>query len=88
MDEVIIDGVAYVQLYYPSAPVLGDPSGIWDRFDEKERNEIKRKMIAHLVEAGCFMRKDDYEKRQSMYERDVRGEKPIVYEEDELFYGI
>jgi hypothetical protein len=75
-DEVIIDGVAYVQIGYPSTPMLGDPSSFLDQFDEKERNEIRRKAIAHLVEAGYFMRKDDYEKKNS------------IYEKDELFYEL
>jgi hypothetical protein len=33
-------------------------------------------MMAHLVEAGHFMRKDEYEKKHS------------IYKADELFYGL
>jgi hypothetical protein len=76
MDEVIIDGVFYVQIGYPSTPMLGDPSAFLNQFNEKERNEIRRKAIANLVEAGYFMRKDDYEKEHS------------IYKKDELFYGL
>jgi hypothetical protein len=76
MDEVVVDGVTYVRLYYPSTPFFGDPSGFWDQFDEKERNEIRQRMIVNLVEAGYFMRKDEYEKKYS------------IYKADELFYGL
>jgi hypothetical protein len=76
MDEVVIDGVAYVQLCYPSTLMLGDPASFLDQFDEKKRNEIRQRMIADLVEAGYFMRKDDYEKEHS------------IYKKDELFYGL
>jgi hypothetical protein len=75
MDEVTVDGVTYVRLYYP-APVAGVPSGFLDNFDEKEREEIRRKLIEELVKAGYFMRKDDYKRKQS------------VYGKDELFYGL
>jgi hypothetical protein len=76
MDEVIIDGVAYVQLYACLKRASVNHSGFLDQFDEKERNEIRRRMMAHLVEAGYFMRKDDYEKKYS------------IYKKDELFYGL
>jgi hypothetical protein len=76
MDEVVVYGVVYVRLYGSPAPAAGDPSGFWDNFDEKEREEIRRRMIKSLVEAGYFMRKDDYKKANS------------IYEKDELFYGL
>jgi hypothetical protein len=76
MDEVIIDGVAYVQLYCTSGQASGDLSGFLDQFDEKKRDEIKRRMMVHLVGAGRFMRKDDYEKKHS------------IYKKGELFYGL
>jgi hypothetical protein len=75
-NEVVVDGVAYVQCHCPHTDFSGDPSGAWDRFGEKERDEIRRRMIAHLVEAGYFMRKDEYEKKNS------------IYGKDELFYGL
>jgi hypothetical protein len=69
MDEVVIDGVAYVQLYAPLKRTFGNPLVFWNRFDEKERNEIRRRMMERLVEAGYFMRKDDYEKKHSIYKK-------------------
>jgi hypothetical protein len=76
MDEIVIDGVSYVVCYKPSGCIFGDASHIFDRFNEKEREEINRRMIGHLVEAGYFKRKEDYEKEHS------------VYKKGELFYGI
>jgi hypothetical protein len=75
-EEVIVDGVTYVRLHYPSSQVFGDPSAFLDQLDEKEREEITRRIIKHLVDAGYFMRKDDYEKKYS------------IYEKGELFYGL
>jgi hypothetical protein len=76
MDEVIIDGVAYVRLYASLKRTSVNASGFLDQYDEKERNKIRRRMMAHLVEAGYFMRKDGYEKKNS------------IYQKDELFYGL
>jgi hypothetical protein len=76
MDEVVVDGVTYVQLFYPPNTAMGDPSGFWDNFDKKKREEIRCRMIKHWVETGYFMRKENYEKEHS------------IYEKDELFYGL
>jgi hypothetical protein len=76
MNEVVVDGVVYVRIYDSAALIVGDPSGFWEHFDEKEREETRRKLIEHLVEVGHFMRKEDYEKEHS------------IYETDELFYGL
>jgi hypothetical protein len=75
MDEVVVDGVAYV-CTYPPIQIFGDPSRIWNQFNEKEREEIRRRIIADLVEGGVFVRKDDY------------GKGNIAYKKDELFYGM
>jgi hypothetical protein len=74
-DEVAVDGVTYIRLWRPPAACFGDPSGILDHFDGKECYEIRRRMMAHLVEAGYFIRKDDFEKKH-------------IYKKDELFYGL
>jgi hypothetical protein len=76
MDEVVVDGITYVRIYYPPFAVEGDPSGFWDQFDEKECEEIRRKLMEELVEAGFFMRKEDYERKHG------------IYEKGELFYGL
>ncbi|MDR3061265.1 MAG: hypothetical protein LBU57_04015 [Dysgonamonadaceae bacterium] len=73
-NEVIVDGVTYVRLFFSSTEVLGDISHFWDQFDRQKRDEIRRKMMEHLVEDGYFIRKDDFEKKQR------------IYWEDELFY--
>jgi hypothetical protein len=83
MDEVVVDGITYVRLYYPSFAAEGDPAVFWGNFDEKEREEIRRKMMEHLVEVGFFMRKEDYERKRSIYEKEHS-----IYEKDELFYGL
>jgi hypothetical protein len=76
-NEVVIDGVAYVCLrHFSRGDFLGDPSGFWNRFTEKERDDISRRMMAQLVEAGVYMRKEDCSKENS------------VYGKDELFYGM
>jgi valyl-tRNA synthetase len=76
MNEVIIDGVTYVATCKLSVCIFGDPSRLWDRFNGKKLEEIRRKMIARLVEDGYFERKEDYEKKHS------------IYGKDELFYGM
>jgi hypothetical protein len=78
MDEVVVDGVTYIRVYskYPFDHSFGDPSGFWDNFSENEREEIKRRLIAELIGAGYFERKDQYEKKNS------------IYKKDELFYGL
>jgi hypothetical protein len=76
MDKVVVNGVTYVRLYYSSTKFFGDPSGFLDHFNEKERDEIRLKMIVKLIEAGHFKRKDEYKKKNS------------IYKNDELFYGL
>jgi hypothetical protein len=77
MDEVVVDGVTYVRVHYPCPVwVAGDPSRIWDQFNKKEREEIRRRIMAVLVEVGVFVRKDGCKKGN------------IVYKKDELFYGM
>ncbi|MDR1072078.1 MAG: hypothetical protein LBL45_00160 [Treponema sp.] len=76
MNEVIIDGVAYVWRCCSPRLYSGDLCDFWDQFDEKKHNEIRRRMTAYFVEAGHFMRKEDFEKRHG------------VYEKDDLFYGL
>jgi hypothetical protein len=74
--EVTIDGVTYVQVHFPAGNFAGDPSGFWNRFTEKERDDIRRTMMANMVEAGIFMRKEDYNKEHG------------IYKKGELFYGM
>jgi hypothetical protein len=73
--EFEFDGITYISLYHSSNTYGGDPSGFWDGMGEKERHEIKRKMIEHLIGTGYLIRKSDLEKRNS------------IYGKDELFYG-
>jgi hypothetical protein len=75
-NEVVIGGVTYVQVHFPAGNFCGDPSGFWNRFTEKERDDIRWKMMADMVEAGVFVRKEDYNKEHG------------IYKKDELFYGM
>jgi hypothetical protein len=75
--EIEFDGVTYVFQYHNDYTYhSGNPSGFWDRMDEKERHEVQRRMIEHLLETGYLIRKSDLEKRNS------------IYKKDELFYGL
>ena len=75
--EVEIDGVVYVDIGIEhSNNFIGDPSSFWKLIDEKDKATVKRKLLEHLIEAGWFVRKDDYEKEHS------------IYKKDELFYGL
>jgi hypothetical protein len=74
--EFEFDGITYLSGYYGGHIYGGDPSGFWEGIEEKERHEIKRKMIKHLVEVGYLIRKSDLEKRNS------------IYKKDELFYEM
>jgi hypothetical protein len=74
MDEVIIDGVSYIRIMGYQHKYSGDPSAFLNNFTEKERNEIRKNMMAHLVEAGYYERKDVWEKQR-----------PKTYKQGSLF---
>jgi hypothetical protein len=76
VDEIEFDRVVYISLYHTGHTYLGNPSDFFFSMEEKDRHEIRRKMIKHLIEAGYLIRKDDLEKKNS------------IYGEDELFHGL
>jgi hypothetical protein len=76
VDPVADDWYPYVRVHFWGDKSCGDPSGFWNRFTEKERDDTRRKMMADMVEAGVFMRKEDYNKEHG------------IYKKDELFYGM
>jgi hypothetical protein len=69
-DEIAVDGVTYVRVHYP-CPIqfLGDPSGFLRRLNDKKCEELLRRNTARLIASGVFVRKDEHEKKHSVYEK-------------------
>jgi hypothetical protein len=74
--EIEFDGVIYVFRYHNDYTCRNNAHDFLGGMEEKERHEIKRKMIERLLEVGYLIRKGDLKKRNS------------IYKEDELFYGL
>jgi hypothetical protein len=78
MNEIVFDGVTYVEIYPFEAYIntVSNPVDFLKAFDEKKRKEILLRFMENMVMQGKYKRKEDYEKEHS------------IYGKDELFYGM
>ncbi|GMO52296.1 MAG: hypothetical protein Pg6C_17810 [Treponemataceae bacterium] len=64
--EIVIDGVSYIKTWEnPIEKYYGDPSEFMkNNFTDEEYAVIRKKLMAHLVEAGRYVKKSDWEKQR------------------------